>query len=161
MKKKVRRAPASTSVAKVLATTSLVKAAILPKTKKIVKESVVVFQSGTKPGQIIWIVDLIVLLLLEIVIQVGAHITSHKNSATKWSEVHAIFFDREECIEYKTEVFYKKGEYRKLWDKFTKIMKSIRDDIDTGNQSGKYGEMSKVYDLVQQVERERDDDREN
>ena len=74
--------------------------------------------------------------------------------------MHAIFFDSEECIEYKTEEFYKKGDYRKLRDKFTKVMKSIRDDIDTGNQSGKYGEMSKVYDLVQQVERERDDDRE-
>ena len=135
-------------------------AAILPKVKKTVKVSAVLDQNGFKPsGQIIWIVPLLV-LLLEIVIQVGAHIASGKFTAIKWSEVHAIFFDSEECVQYKTETFYKKDEYRKLKEKFGRVMRSISEDIATGNQSGKSGEMSKVYELVQRIENEVDDDRE-
>jgi len=137
-----------------------VTAAILPKVKKTIKVSGAVDQSGFKPSsQIIWIAALLV-LLLEIVIQVGAHIASGKNTAIKWSEVHAIFFDSEECAQYKTEAFYKKDEYRKLKEKFDRVMKSISEDISTGNQSGKSGEMSRVYELVQRIENEKDDDRE-
>jgi hypothetical protein len=137
-----------------------VTAAILPKVKKTIKVSGAVDQSGFKPScQIIWIAALLV-LLLEIVIQVGAHIASGKNTAIKWSEVHAIFFDSEECVQYKTEAFYKKDEYRKLKEKYDRVMKSIKEDISTGNQSGKSGEMSRVYELVQRIENEKDDDRE-
>jgi len=161
--KKSKAAKVVDPVADLMETSSVpaaVTAAILPKVKKTIKVSGAVDQSGFKPSsQIIWIAALLV-LLLEIVIQVGAHIASGKNTAIKWSEVHAIFFDSEECAQYKTEAFYKKDEYRKLKEKFDRVMKSISEDISTGNQSGKSGEMSRVYELVQRIENEVDDDRE-
>jgi hypothetical protein len=154
-RKKIKK-PATSKAAAVTAT-----AAILPKVTKTVKVGKnALDQSGLKPsGQIIWTAPLLV-LLLEIIIQVGAHIASGKATAIKWSEVHAIFFDSEECVQYKTEEFYKKDEYRKLKDKYTKVMKSISENISTGNQSGKSGEMTRVYELVQLIENEVDDDRE-
>ena len=158
-KKKIKRssvsaiAPVANPIATQQTLVPAVKAAILPKAKKIVKErggtnDVAVIQSGLKlQSQIIWIVSLH-LLLLEIVIQVDAHLASGKATAIKWCEVHAIFFDSEECIQYKSADFYKKDDYRKLRDKFIKLMKATTDDINTGNQSGKTEEMSKVYELV-------------
>ena len=46
---------------------------------------------------------------------------------------------------------YKKDYPRKIRDKYDKMLKEIKADIESGNQSGKSGEMSDLYGLTKQI----------
>ena len=46
---------------------------------------------------------------------------------------------------------YKKDVPRKIRDKYDKMLKEIKADIESGNQSGKSGEMSDLYGLTKQI----------
>jgi hypothetical protein len=52
---------------------------------------------------------------------------------------------------------YKADNHRKIRDKFENILNEVQKDIETGNQSGKDGELSEKYLLVQQIKEEIDD----
>ena len=93
--------------------------------------------------------------LLSLVVQTGAHLASGQAATTKWAEVYTGFFADAEVAPYK-ETFYKvdsKGavQSRSLRDKYSDIMITVQGDIETGNQSGKEGDLSRLYELVQQI----------
>ena len=96
--------------------------------------------------------------LINLVITEGAHIAKKSEVTKKWNAVNDLFFEQNELLAYKSA--YKKDDPRKLKDKFQKVMKATKADIDTGNQSGKSGEMSRRYELVQQVLNDIDADEE-
>ena len=88
--------------------------------------------------------------LLNLVITEGAHIAKKCDVKKKWNAVNDAFFNQNELLECKANL-YKKDDPRKIRDKFEKVLKETKSDIETGNQSGKSGEMSEQYKLVQQI----------
>lgn len=106
--------------------------------------------------------DSMVISLLKIVQITGAHVASGKKSTAAWCEVNRTFFAQEENLPFKKEKHYKcdtqgKDDFRKLRDKFNSTMADVTDDINTGNQSGKEGDLSPLYQLVMQITNEIDD----
>ena len=69
-----------------------------------------------------------------------------------------LFFEQNELISYKSA--YKKDDHRKIRDKNKSELKKTKADIDTGNQSGKTGELSQKYQLVQHILTEMDSEEE-
>lgn len=105
------------------------------------------------PGaQISWNEDLQTLLLHCVIVK-GAHIG--KDGA--WNAVNDMFFDQPELADKKAQ-HYVKGEpgCRKLKDKMKRIIDSVQSNIDTGNQSGKSGDMSPLFRHVLQIVEERE-----
>jgi hypothetical protein len=99
--------------------------------------------------------------LLKLVQILGAHVASGKKSTAAWNEVNKRFFELEELAQFK-EKHYKndtqnKEDFRKLRDKFNSTMEEVTRDISTGNQSGKEGDLSPIYELVRQIKFEIDD----
>ena len=91
--------------------------------------------------------DEMVVVLLNLVVTEGVHIAKKSEIAKKWNAVNDLFFEQNELLLYKSA--YKKDDHRKLRDKYKSELKKIKADIDTGNQSGKSGELSQRYQLVQ------------
>ncbi len=71
-------------------------------------------------------------------------------SSFKW------FYNNDIVLPYK-EIHYKQGDFRKLREKFTNTLRDVTADIGEGNQSGKEGDLSKLYSLVKQIKDEIDD----
>ena len=99
--------------------------------------------------------DSMIETMLTLVIATGAHLASGHKSTTKWTEVYNSFFLDKEVLPFK-EVFYKvypdgKVNPRNLRDKYNEIIVSVGKDKETGNQSGKEGDLSQTYKLVQQI----------
>ena len=93
--------------------------------------------------------------LLNLVVTEGIHI-AHKSEVTKkWNTVNDLFFEQNELLPFKATA-YKKDDPRKLKDKYQKVLKAAKADIDTGNQSGKTGDLSQKYELVQHIFNEMD-----
>ena len=88
--------------------------------------------------------------LLNIIIIEGAHIAKKSEITKKWNAVNEGFFNQNEALPWKAEL-YKKDDFRKLRDKFKQVMASTKADIDTGNQSGKSGDLEPQYELVKQI----------
>jgi hypothetical protein len=88
--------------------------------------------------------------LLNLVITEGAHIAETREVKKKWNAVNDAFFNQNELIEFKATL-YKKDDPRKIRDKYDKMLKEIKADIESGNQSGKSGEMSDLYGLTKQM----------
>jgi hypothetical protein len=88
--------------------------------------------------------------LLNLIVSEGVHVAPRSESTKKWNTVNDLFFDQNELLPYKAAA-YKKDDTRKLKDKYQKILKAAKADIDTGNQSGKTGDLSRKYELVQQI----------
>jgi hypothetical protein len=95
--------------------------------------------------------------LLNLIVSEGVHTAGRNESTKKWNTVNELFFNQNELLPYKATA-YKKDDTRKLKDKYNKILKAAKSDIDTGNQTGKTGDMSKKYELVQQIFIEMDAD---
>jgi hypothetical protein len=88
-------------------------------------------------------------VLLNLVITEGVHL-SHKNDITKkWNKVNDLFFEQNELLPSKSA--YKKDVHLKIRDKYKSELKKTKADIDTGNQSGKSGGLSQKYPLVQHI----------
>ena len=88
-----------------------------------------------------WNSDL-VCILLNLVITEGAHIAGKKKC--EWSAVNDAFFNQNEARLFKDEL-YKKGDFRKIRDKFKQTMASTKADIDTANQSGRSGDLGPQF----------------
>jgi hypothetical protein len=102
--------------------------------------------------------DEMVVVLLNLVITEGVHL-AHKNDITKkWNKVNDLFFEQNELLPYKSA--YKKDDHRKIRDKYKSELKKTKADIDIGNQSGKSGELSQKYQLVQHILTEMDSEEE-
>jgi hypothetical protein len=84
------------------------------------------------------------------VITEGAHIATKSEVTKKWSAVNDAFFDQNEARLWKDEL-YKKGDFRKIRDKFKQTMTSTKADIDTANQSGRSGDLGPQFQLVKQI----------
>ena len=93
--------------------------------------------------------------LLNLVVTEGIHIANKSEVTKKWNTVNDLFFDQNELLPFKATA-YKKDDARKLKDKYSKILKAAKADIDTGNQSGKTGDLSQKYVLVQHIFNEMD-----
>lgn len=100
-----------------------------------------------------WNSDL-VCILLNLVITEGAHIAGKKKC--EWSAVNDAFFNQNEARLFKDEL-YKKGDFRKIRDKFKQTMASTKADIDTANQSGRSGDLGPQFQLVKQIMEEIED----
>jgi hypothetical protein len=94
--------------------------------------------------------------LLNLVMVKGCHLVSGKGVSAAWESLHRDLFNNDEFLPYKAD-HYKEGNFRKIRDKFDKVLESVQKDIDSGNQSGKYGDQSTLYELVKQIKDEIDE----
>ena len=95
--------------------------------------------------------ETMVITILTLVIATGAHLASGAASTKKWAEVYTQFFLDKEVAPLK-EAFYKVNKDnsvnpRNLRDKYTDVIASVTRDKETGNQSGKEGDLSELYKL--------------
>jgi hypothetical protein len=90
------------------------------------------------------------------VITEGAHIAGKSDVTKKWSAVNYAFFNQNEARLFKDEL-YKKGDFRKIRDKFKQTMASTKADIHTANQSGRSGDLGPQFQLVKQIMEEIED----
>ena len=86
--------------------------------------------------------------LLTLVITTGAHLASGMKSTAKWAEVYKLFFENKEVTPYRAK-FYKvdptgKVNPRNLRDKYAEVLANTSADMETGNQSGKEGEVESL-----------------
>jgi hypothetical protein len=97
-------------------------------------------------------------LLLHCILAKGAHLTG---TSDKWTSVNSMFFGQPELGD-KRESHFVDGEagYRKLKERMRKIIKTVEENKATGNQSGKEGDMSKLFEYVKQIVDEREAKRE-
>jgi hypothetical protein len=86
-------------------------------------------------------------VLLACVISKGTHVCSKKKVTQSWNEVNDMFFAQPELTDLK-DTYYVSGNIRKLREKYKTIVANIEKDIADGNQSGKEGELSKLYQHV-------------
>ena len=104
---------------------------------------------STSYSRLPWSEDLESLLLYCVIVK-GAHICSGKRISQTWCAVNEMFFDQEELSEYKAS-HYKKDSFRKLRDKYVTLLETIQKDIESGNQSGKEGELNTLYSRARQI----------
>ena len=103
-----------------------------------------------------------VIALLKVVYDTKAHLQSHnKNVGIYWHNVATKFFDQPDCILFKDKHLIidpdtKQADYRKIRDKYNKVMEAVQLDIEKGNQSGKEGDLSPLYKLVKLINDEID-----
>ena len=129
-------------------------------------------------GKLPWTEDMD-LCLLKLVLHHGAHLphmaadkkstaakngapTFHAKPADRWREVTKDFFrEANGGLNYAAKHFKMdaKGlpDYRKMKDHFDTLCKDVYEDIQTGNQSGKDGDLSEKYNLVQSIMTEADE----
>ena len=106
--------------------------------------------------------DEMVVALLKVVYDTKTHLQSgNKGVSMYWSNVTIKFFDQPDCIIFKEKHLFidpesKLADYRKLKDKYNKTLESVQMDIEKGNQSGKEGDLSPLYKLVQLINSEID-----
>ena len=62
--------------------------------------------------------------LLNLVITEGAHVAKKSEISQKWSAVNDAFFNQNEAVSWRDEL-YKKGDYRKLRDKYKQVIVAI------------------------------------
>jgi hypothetical protein len=95
-------------------------------------------------------------ILLSLVIMHAAHLATNSNTKARWAAVNEGFYDQPEHFRLRA-TYYKTDQpsIRKLRDQVDKTVKEISEDVMTGNQSGKQGERSRLYELVQQCARTR------
>ena len=89
-------------------------------------------------------------LLLHCVIVQGAHICGGKKVTETWNSANEMFFDQDDTKNLRT-LHYKANNPRKLRDKYSNVMEVVQRDIETGNQSGKEGDLSLLYQHVNQI----------
>jgi hypothetical protein len=88
--------------------------------------------------------DKLVLILLKCVLIKEAYLCDgSKNVSQIWKEVHNLFFNQDELEHIKNDGFETQS-YRKFREKFKSIMTEVVKDIETGNQSGKEKDLSKI-----------------
>ena len=128
-------------------------------------------------GKLPWTEDMDI-CLLKLVMHHSAHLphlgtdkkTAAKNGAPailakpsdRWREVTRDFFRESNGGLNYAEKHFKldaKGnpDYRKMKDHFDTVCKDVYQDIQTGNQSGKEGDLSEKYNLVQSIMTETDE----
>jgi hypothetical protein len=102
------------------------------------------------PSYLPWNEDLETLLLHCIIVK-GSHVAQRSKTRETWSEVADMFFSQPETASLK-EIHYKGAEsIRRLRDKYALLISSIQKDIETGNQSGKEGDLSQLYQHANQI----------
>lgn len=94
--------------------------------------------------------DSMLVILLNIVLVKGAHISPRNKINEVWNDVLNEFFSQEELLRHR-EAHYRPNDYRKIKDKYHLTLKMVKTDIDKGNQSGKEGEQSTLYKFVKQI----------
>ena len=94
--------------------------------------------------------DDLVNLLMHCVIVKGGHICGGKRVSQTWTAVNEMFFEQGELIALKP-THYKYGDFRKIRDKYKSTLAEVQKDIESGNQSGKEGELSPLYVKVKQI----------
>jgi hypothetical protein len=76
-----------------------------------------------------------------------------KRVTATWNEVNDMFYEQNELQDLK-EANYKKdnaNSVRKLRDHFNTVVKTVSDDIASGNQSGKEGDLNTLYKYVKEI----------
>ena len=86
----------------------------------------------------------------------------HPKPSDRWREVTRDFFRESNgglnCAEKHFKLDAKGNpDYRKMKDHFDTVCKDVYQDIQTGNQSGKEGDLSEKYNLVQSIMTETDE----
>ncbi len=93
-------------------------------------------------------------LLLHCVIVKRAHLSAGTKRVTQvWNEVNEMFFEQDLTEDLKS-IHYQEGNVRKLREKYDKVVESVSENIATGNQSGKEGELSLLFQHVKTIEEE-------
>jgi len=97
------------------------------------------------------------LVLLDLVISKGCHLIPPKSKGVTeaWEKLNTDLFLNCEFAGLKND-HYKEGGSRKIRDKYEALIEAIQKDVDTGNQSGKAGERSLLYERVKQIKDEID-----
>jgi hypothetical protein len=88
--------------------------------------------------------------LLTLIISKGVHLITGKGINAAWNALVKDLFTNDQFAAF-AAVHYKPDNHRKVRDKYENILKIVQSDIDTGNQSGRSGDLSKLYQLVQQI----------
>jgi len=113
--------------------------------------------------------------LLKLVLHYGAHLphlgekkapkngapSFHPKPSDRWRDLVRDFFSDCNGGQPYSERHYKldkegRPEYRKIKDHFETVCKDVFEDIQVGNQSGKEGDKSRKYQLVEQIMAEHD-----
>lgn len=90
-------------------------------------------------------------LLLHCIIAKGAHTCKGtKRVSETWCLVNDMFFEQDLLLGIRDAV-YKKGEPRKLRDKFKSVMDHVQKKMDCGNLSAEEGEMSMLFKHAQTI----------
>ena len=108
--------------------------------------------------QLPWTTEMID-VLLNLVILKGIHVSSRTEVKSKWCELNEDIY-LNGCFAPFKSIYYKKGEYRNLREKYLKVKAAITEDMASGNKSKYSGELSQQYSLVEQICHEIDEDRE-
>lgn len=105
---------------------------------------------GNKIPHIPWNEDLETLLLHCVIVK-GAHLCAGTKNVTQlWNEVNEMFYEQELTQDLKS-IHYQEGNVRKLRDKYSNVLDAVSENIATGNQSGKDGELSLLFQHVQSI----------
>ena len=70
-----------------------------------------------------------------------------------WNKQKSSLYNQPKFVDYK-EMHYKAKYYRNVRDKYNALLESVQNDIDRGNQSGKEGDNSLLYQHVQQIQKD-------
>ena len=89
-------------------------------------------------------------LLFQLVLSKRAHVALTKNVKQLWNEINDAFYDNDILVNYKAD-HYKKDDFRKIREYYTKRLNEIIKDKETGNQSGKSDELSELYEYAKQI----------
>ena len=99
-------------------------------------------------------------ILLNLVIVKGIHVSSRTEAKSKkWCELKEDIY-LNGCFAPFKSIYYKKGEYHNLREKYLKVKGAITEDMASGNKSKYSGELSQQYSLVGQMCHEIEEDRE-
>ena len=104
-----------------------------------------------KTGRIPWSVSQQT-ALMRLVLHLGVHKCNRNGVVRLWNKLNSSLFNQPEFVDYK-DMHYKANDYRKIRDKYNALLESVQNDIDRGNQSGKEGDLSLLYQFVQQIQK--------
>jgi hypothetical protein len=99
--------------------------------------------------QINWTESLNV-LLLETVMQHGAHLCKHGERETKWNQVNVSFFGSAEGKKLKA-LHFKANNFRMIEDKFKVLVSDFVNFKTQGNTSNKPGEVTVLFTMIKQI----------
>lgn len=81
------------------------------------------------------------------------YIAKRNEIIDKWITINDLFFNSPVMEDYR-EVHFNKSDFRKIRVKFEETIKDVQKNIESGNQSGKEGDISELYNLIRMINEE-------